>query len=91
MSETKRLGPQQRYDTADMAGVVGGVWATNNNPYPVEVTVRRVAEKVVFDATLRNGTNEGDYWVPQHAEQDAMRGKGFRDGQKVRVTIEPLE
>ena len=59
----------------------------NHNPYPVEVTVRRVAEKVVYE-TITRFTGAGDGYTPMAPESAALQGKGFVDGQKVRVTIE---
>lgn len=89
MSETKRLDASMTGNRP--SSVVGGVYTHNNNPYPVEVTVRRVAEKVVFEANLCEGTGDDNWWIPQYHEQEAMRGRGYYEGQRVRVTIEPLE
>lgn len=87
MNETKRLeAHHQKYDETNVHRLVGGVWATNENPYPVEVTVRRVPEKVVFER-----------WVPPVSEDGSwclsgeLLANGFNLGHRVRVTVEPLE
>lgn len=90
MSETKRL-EASRLAAGTVSGYrVGGALVYNENPYPVEVTVRRVAEKVAFEAELIAATGYG-FVISGYAERAATRDKGFRDGQRVRVTIEPLD
>lgn len=87
MSETKRLVAAQRVAGSVSCSVIGGVRAFNDNPYPVEVTVRRVAERVVFETNLIGERPFVDACV----SQKALRDIGYLTGQRVRVTIEPLD
>lgn len=88
MSETTRIGPRS----------AAWVWRTrtyNDGDYPVEVTVRRVTETVRFEAELDGYADDGNgakaLYVPQISEVEALRGRGYVRGQRVRVTIEPLD
>ena len=65
--------------------VAGGVHVSNRNLYSVDVTVRRVAEPWTREARLIDSGH--GVWF---AACD-LRGAGYHDGQRVRVTVEPLE
>lgn len=90
MSETKRLeGRPESYVIYGSTGI-GNVACLNNNPYPVEVTVRRVAEKVVL-SPWRVG-HFSDKASSDWADiQRQLNAAGYATGQSVRVTIEPLD
>lgn len=87
MSERKFQVPADGYRST--CGGIGpaGVYR-NEEPYPVEVTVRRVAEKVEFQACLERGWR-GPFLSAMESQSQILN-KGFQPGQRVRVTIEPL-
>lgn len=92
--ETFRVGPAQSSQAQNVTYPgefrCGKVRVLNENGYPVEVTVRRVTEKVVYENTI-SGTSDG-FAMLSHAETENITAdKGFRSGQRVRVTVEPLD
>ena len=83
MSETKRLAKRgSSYD--DEPFLDGEVYVVNRADYPVEVTVRRVPEKVTF--LVENGSEES--MVSRVVS--AVAGCGYGDVRRFRVTVEPL-
>lgn len=91
MSETKRLeGRPESYVIYGSTGI-GNVACLNSNPYPVEVTVRRVAEKVVYDGAADYTTTDFRLILNIRQVLERLREAGFAQGQRYRVTVEPLD
>lgn len=65
----------------------GGVNVINRNHHPIEVTVRRVPEKVVLDGAWQMGALS----VGWGKVQDQLEAAGYFRGQRVKVTVEPLD
>lgn len=90
MSETKKVlaGAAPHGNFFD---IVANVSVTNRNHYPVEVTVRRVAEKVVYDGAADYTTTDFRLILNIRQVLERLREAGFAQGQRYRVTVEPLD
>ena len=82
--ETFRVGPAQSSQVPNVPGMANhkGVGLYNHNPYPIEVTVRRVAEKVSRVTYVREMSG---------SLRDILGAAGYAYDDRIKLTVEPLD